>query len=120
MIGGLVEAHPKVFRGKHPQVSLSIPSGWRGLIGEFCLLLEAICNEHELSSLRFHRIFDESGRLILDFTFDCELSEHQTRTIDARVFALGNRSVFTCSVCGSLALTLTTPPVRCSAHNKLV
>lgn len=118
MIDGLVEAHPKVFRGKPPQVSPSIPSGWRGLVDEFCLLLEAICDERELSTLEFHRVHDEFGCLMLDFTFGCELSEHQITTIDARVFALSNRSVFTCFICGRLAETLTTPPVRCTEHSK--
>lgn len=119
MIGPVVKAHPRVFRGKQPQVSPTIPSGWRGLVDEFCSLLEAICDEAELSSLQFHRILEESGRLILDFTFGCELSEHQARTINARVFALGNRSVFTCSVCGRLGETLTAPPVRCTEHSEL-
>lgn len=118
LTGELVETHPTVFRGNHPQVSASIPSGWRGLIDEFCLLLEAICDKRELSRLQFHRILDESGRLILDFTFDCELSERQLRTINARVFALGNRSVFTCCICGRLAETLTPPPVLCAEHCK--
>ena len=117
IIEELVAAHPRVFRGKQPQASATIPSGWRGLLDEFCLLLEAICNEHELSSLQFHRILDESGCLILDLGFDCELSEHQTRTIEARVFSLRNRSVFTCCVCGCLADTLS-KPVFCKKHNK--
>jgi len=117
--GSVFEAHPKVFRGKQPQVPPSIPSGWRGLVDEFCLLLEAVCDEDELSSLQFHRILEESGRLILDFTFGCELSARQARIIDARVFALSNRSVFTCFVCGRLAETLTRPPVRCTEHSTL-
>lgn len=117
IIEELMAEHPRVFRGKQPQASPTIPIGWRGLLDEFCLLLEAICNEHELSSLQFHRILDESGSLILDLTFDCELSDHQTRTIEARAFALRNRSVFTCCVCGRLADT-STNPVFCEKHNK--
>jgi len=119
-IGSLVEAHPKVFRGNIPQVSPSIPSGWRGLVDEFCRLLEQICDERELASLQFHGIFDESGYLILDFTFGHELSQNQTRTIDARRFALSTRSVFTCSVCGHLIDNPSTaPPILCKEHNKL-
>jgi hypothetical protein len=117
VIEELVEAHPRVFRGKQPQASPTIPSGWLGLLDEFCLLLEAICNDQELSSLQFRRILEESGCLILDLTFDCELSEPQARTIEARVFALRNRSVFTCCVCGRLVDTLT-KPVLCKKHNK--
>jgi transposase len=46
--------------------------------------------------------------------------EHQTRTIDARLFALSTRSVFTCSVCGRLVDTPSTAtPVLCKEHNKL-
>lgn len=118
MIRSLVEAHPKVFHGKQPRVSPSIPVGWHGLLDEFCLLLEAICDEHELTNLRFHRILDDSGYLIFHFEFDCELSAHQVQTIDARVFSLRNRSFFTCYVCGQLVDTLTRP-VLCKKHNKL-
>lgn len=118
MIKDLVETHPKVFRGKYPQASPTIPVGWHRLLDEFCLLLEAICDESELSSLQFHRILNESGCLILNFDFGCELSERKAQTIDARVFALRNRSFFSCSVCGRLVKTLTNP-VLCKEHEKL-
>lgn len=118
MIEVLAAAHPKVFGSKHTEVSPNIPIGWRGLIEEFCLLLEAICDDQELSSLQFHRILDESGCLILELDFNCELSEHQIQVIEARVFALRNRSFFSCSVCGRLTDALTTP-VFCSEHEKL-
>jgi hypothetical protein len=83
------------------------------------MLLESICNENELSSLQFHRILDESGYLILDLSFDCELSEPKAQTIDARIFALRNRSFFTCCVCGRLADT-STKPVFCKKHNESI
>ncbi len=118
MIGDLVEAHPKVFRGKYPQVSPTVQIGWHRLLDEFCLLLEAICDENELSSLQFHRILNESGVLILNFDFCCELSERKGQTIDARVFALRNRSLFSCSVCGCLVDNLKIP-VLCQQHEKL-
>lgn len=114
-------AHPKIFRGNHPEVSPSIPIGWRNLVDEFCLLLELICDERELASLQFRRIVEESGRLVFDFTFGCELSEHQTGTIDARLFALSNSSVFTCSICGRLVETLpTTTTMLCKKHGNLI
>ena len=118
MIEDLVQAHPKVFRRKYPQVSPTVQVGWHRLLDEFCLLLEAICDENELSSLQFHRILNESGVLILNFDFCCELSEWKGQTIDARVFALRNRSFFSCSACGCLVDNLKIP-VLCQQHEKL-
>lgn len=118
MIKNLVEAHPKVFCGKYPQVSPTIPVGWHRLLDEFCLLLEAICDEYELASLQFHSILNESSCLILNFDFACELSERKAQTIDARVFALRNRSFFSCSVCGHLVENITNPAL-CKEHEKL-
>lgn len=118
MINNLVEAHPKVFRGRCPQVSPTVPIGWQRLLDEFCLLLEAICDENELSGLQFHRIINESGCMILNFDFGCELSERKAQTIDARVFALRNRSFFSCSICGCLVENMTNP-VLCQEHERL-
>lgn len=118
IVQDLVDAHPKVFRGTLPQISSTVPNGWRGLLGEFCLLLETICDERQLFALQFHSILDDSGCLILDFTFDCEVTAAQVKTLDARVFALRKRSAFTCCVCGRLTDTLTRPVV-CTEHEKL-
>ena len=117
MVEDLLVAHPKIFHGTRPQISNSVPNGWYGLLNEFCLLLENICAEDELSHLQLYEIMNDSGCLILKFSFDCEVSERLTETIDARVFALRNRSVFTCVICGRLADTLTAP-VLCAEHIK--
>lgn len=118
MTNDSVEAYIKFFRGKDLQVSPNIPVGWHGLLIEFFSLLERICDERELSSLRFYRICNESGYLVLNFEFSCELSEQKAEIIDARVFALRNRSFFSCSVCGCLAEVLTNP-VLCKEHTNL-
>lgn len=117
-IAALAKTHPQIFRGNYPRVSPTIPTGWLGLIDEFCLLLEAVCDQHELAALEFASIVNDSGCLIFNFTFGCSLSERQTQTIDARVFALRNRSIFSCIVCGNLSNTLTNP-VLCESHNKI-
>ena len=117
-IEDLVKAHPRVFLNKRPKMSPTVPSGWRQLLDWFCLLLEKICNDHELGNFQFNGILEESGFLILDFAFDCELSEYQNERIDSKVFLLRNRSFFTCYVCGCLADTLE-KPVLCKKHNKL-
>jgi hypothetical protein len=118
MIEDLMAAHPRIFRGERPHVSTSVPNGWYGLLNEFCSLLHTICAEDELSSLHVHGIIDDSGCLALEFTFECKLSETQKQTIDARVFALRNRSMFTCAICGRLAETLEIPAL-CAKHNKV-
>jgi len=97
MINDLVEAYPRVLRGKQLHVSPTIPVGWRRLLDEFFTLLEAICDERELDSLDFLRILNESGCLILEFDFGYELSERKGHIIEARVFALRNRSFFLAS-----------------------
>lgn len=118
LIEDLVEAHPKLFLNKQPQISPTVPCGWRELVEWFCLMLEKICNEHELTTFQFIGILEESGFLILDFDFDCELSVHQTEMIESKVLLLRNRSFFTCYVCGRLVDTLD-KPVLCEKHNKI-
>lgn len=86
------------------------------MVEEMCRLIERTCTADQLRALRFTQINEELGSLYFDFSFDCELSDQQWRILDARVFALRNRSVFSCITCGQLVKDDDFPTTFCAMH----
>lgn len=117
-IRNMVEAHPEIFNNSLPRLSSAVPVGWRRLLDQFCVMLKSLCDADQLAQLEFEQISEKYGRLHLDFRFASPLSEDQRTIIDARLFAMSNRSVFSCFSCGELVsdLDAVCSPMLCKAH----
>lgn len=122
----LVEAHPLLFRGRHPAVMSDLPAGWYDLVDRLCSDIESVlgptaCQRIEIKqikekfgALRFYHSLDDRSALHIDrFTPDgvqhevIRSSPPDPEGVEAQirevVDAAQAASAETCRVCGSPA-----------------
>jgi hypothetical protein len=59
----LLEAHPRIFRGRKPQVWSSVPSGWLELLDKLCAQIEAMLGPDVCSQFAVVQIKQKFGTL---------------------------------------------------------
>ena len=117
-IGLLVRRYPKIFKGQFPLLPSVVPPGWYLILNELCALFEELCSDEQLSKLEVIQITKRFDSVWLNYVFRCLLTDDQTEVIDARVFAMRNRSRISCVICGKFAETLPLPmeEMLCARH----
>jgi hypothetical protein len=101
-ITAIVAAHPKVFKGRYPEITSPIPKGWYTLMDYFFSMLERICSDEELTSLTVCELGNLNGVLELDFDFEFPLPDDQAMRIASQIFAARNKSSVACVECGKI------------------
>lgn len=114
----LLASYPHVFKASPPAYSGNLPSGWQPLIIELCDYLQKVCTKEQLRALRVLEIKYDDDSLNFEIDFGNALNDSQALTFGAKLFALRNRSRFSCHVCGQLVQKFPAqgePPV-CDSH----
>lgn len=95
-----IDGYPKLFRSGEPSVCTTVPTGWNPLLHELCQLILSACTTEETEDFKFEEISVNQGFLLMRYNLPPTLSLHWRQAIDARSFAIGNRSHATCVKCG--------------------
>ncbi len=97
----LMDAHPKLFKGKLPRVPSENPCGWGKIVHELCAQMESELDDAELRKIRIEQIKEKFGAL--RFYYSARLSKERLLHLRALVAVAEERSKQTCHACGQPA-----------------
>lgn len=97
----LVDAHPKLFKGKSPSATSDCPCGWGMIVHRLCTQIEASLDDAELKTFRIMQIKEKFGAL--RFHCDAKIKEDRYAIVSALISEAEIKSAQTCMACGEAA-----------------
>jgi hypothetical protein len=102
----LVQAFPRLFKGKEPTTRSEIPEGWYPLMTDLCQQIDAQLSEGKVEDFVVLQIKEKFGSL--RFYFQCAPC---TRSKLEQLISIAHeRSKTTCLLCGSEAMQIEKDP----------